>query len=111
MHAYGFDKVSFKFIDSYLAGRKQRVKTNSSFREWSEVLYGVPQDQYWPLFSLTYIYLIRSLVKSRQILNLIIQKVIETLEKMLKSCFSVSVTTFKVNHEKYNLLTNNSEKN
>ena len=38
MHAYGFDIKSLKFIDSYLARRKQRVKINSSFSKWSEVL-------------------------------------------------------------------------
>ena len=43
MHAYGFDAKSLKFIDSYLAGRKERVKINSSFSEWSEVQYGVPK--------------------------------------------------------------------
>ena len=43
LHAYGFDIKSLKFIDSYLAGRKQKVKTNASFSKWGEVYYGVPQ--------------------------------------------------------------------
>ena len=37
MHAYGFDIKSLKFINSYLAGRKQRVKVKSSFSEWSDM--------------------------------------------------------------------------
>ena len=40
---YGFDKSFVKLIHSYLSNRKQRVKTNSRYSSWSEILFGVPQ--------------------------------------------------------------------
>ena len=43
MDVYGFDVKSLKFSDSYLGRRKERVKINSSFSEWSEVQYRVWQ--------------------------------------------------------------------
>ena len=43
IHAYGFDKLSFHHIYSYLSGRKQRTKVNSSFSKWINILIGVPQ--------------------------------------------------------------------
>ena len=43
LNAYGFDNSSLTFIYSYLSGRKQRTKINSSFSCWAEILFGVPQ--------------------------------------------------------------------
>ena len=43
LHAYKFDKNCLKLIYSYLKGRKQRVKINSEFSTWKEILNGVPQ--------------------------------------------------------------------
>ena len=43
LYAYGFDKNSSYFINSYLKGRKQRTKINSSYRVFAEILFGVPQ--------------------------------------------------------------------
>ncbi len=43
LHAYGFDYLSLKLIHSYLTGRKQRVRVNASFSEWSNIDDGVPQ--------------------------------------------------------------------
>ena len=43
LHAYGCDYKSLKLILSYLQNRFQRVKVNSSFSSWSEILCGVPQ--------------------------------------------------------------------
>ena len=44
LNAYGFDNSSLTFIYSYLFGRKQRTKINSSFSCWAEMLFGVPQS-------------------------------------------------------------------
>lgn len=41
--AYGFDDTALETMHSYLSDRWQRVKVNSSFSSWSELLYGVPQ--------------------------------------------------------------------
>ena len=43
LHAYGFDKPSLKLIHSYLNGRKQKVKINSNFSTWREIISGVPR--------------------------------------------------------------------
>ena len=43
LNAYGFDKQSLKLIYSYLKGRQQRVKINSDYSSWEEILTGVPQ--------------------------------------------------------------------
>ena len=41
--AYGLSIKSLKLIFSYLNNRKQRVKVGSSYSEWLEIMYGVPQ--------------------------------------------------------------------
>ena len=43
LYAYGFDISSVRYIHSYLTDRKQRVKINASFSEWSKIKYGAPQ--------------------------------------------------------------------
>ena len=43
LNAYGFDYNSLKLIHNYLTGRLQRVRINSSYSSWSEIIYGVPQ--------------------------------------------------------------------
>ena len=43
LHAYGFDTDPLKLIYSYLMGRKQRTKINSSYSSFAEILFGVPQ--------------------------------------------------------------------
>ena len=43
LHAYGFDHFSLKLIYTFLTGRKQRVRVNASYSEWSYLEYGVPQ--------------------------------------------------------------------
>ena len=43
LYAYGFSKESLKLIFSYLSDRWQRVKIDSNFNTWVELLQGVPQ--------------------------------------------------------------------
>ena len=43
LHAYGFSKKSVKLIRSYLKNRWQRLKINTSFSSWFELIMGVPQ--------------------------------------------------------------------
>ena len=43
LYAYGFDKNSLYFVNSYLKGRKQRTKINSSYNAFAEILFGVLQ--------------------------------------------------------------------
>ena len=43
LNAFGMDTNSVKLLHSYLTDRKQRVKINSVYSEFSEILNGVPQ--------------------------------------------------------------------
>ena len=43
LHAYGFGKEALKLILSYLKHRKQRVKINTTFGSWVDLICGVPQ--------------------------------------------------------------------
>ena len=43
LEAYGIGTQSLRFLYSYLTNRKHRVRINSSFSEWLELLLGVPQ--------------------------------------------------------------------
>ena len=43
LHAYGFDKNALRMINSYLSDRWQRIKINTAFSTWSQLLLGVPQ--------------------------------------------------------------------
>ena len=43
LHAYGFDRDSFKVVHSYLSNRYQKTKINKSFSSWSKIFFGVPQ--------------------------------------------------------------------
>ena len=39
---YGFDLKALTLVFNYLRNRKQRVKINSSYSDWSDLLFGVP---------------------------------------------------------------------
>ena len=43
LYVYGFDKNSLRLIHSYLKGRHQRVKINSEYSSWKNIIDGVPQ--------------------------------------------------------------------
>ena len=43
LHAYGFSDNALKLLYDYLQGRVQRVKLNSNYSEWRDVIKGVPQ--------------------------------------------------------------------
>ena len=43
LHAYGFSMESLQLIGNYLTNRKQRTKINSTFSEWVNIIFGVPQ--------------------------------------------------------------------
>ena len=56
LNAYGFSKNAIKMVHSYLAGRRQRVKINSSFSSWKEMKLGITQGSVLgpPLFNSMY---------------------------------------------------------
>ena len=43
LDAYGFDYISLKLIHSYLRSRYPRVRVNSNYSSWNEIINGVPQ--------------------------------------------------------------------
>ena len=43
LEAYGFGMKCLRFINSYLSGRKQRVKIGSTLTDWLDIASGVPQ--------------------------------------------------------------------
>ena len=43
LDAYGFDLKALILVFNYLRNRKQRVKISSSYSDWSDLLFGVPQ--------------------------------------------------------------------
>ena len=43
LHAYGFDRNALLLMRSYLTNRWQRMKINTSFSSWSQLLHGIPQ--------------------------------------------------------------------
>ena len=54
LHAYGFDKNSLYFINSYLKKRKHKTKKKSSHSAFAEILFGVPQGSIWDHFFLEF---------------------------------------------------------
>ena len=43
LEAYGFGMKSLRLLYSYLTGRRQRVKINSTYGSWLDITSGVPQ--------------------------------------------------------------------
>ena len=43
LNAYGFDKKSLTMIKRYLSNRYQRIKINTTFSSWAELLLGLSQ--------------------------------------------------------------------
>ena len=43
LDAYGFNYTSLQLIHNYLTNRNQRVRVNSKYSSWSEIINGVPQ--------------------------------------------------------------------
>ena len=42
LHAYGFGKNALALVYSYLKNSKQRVKINTTFSTWTNLISGVP---------------------------------------------------------------------
>ena len=55
LEAYGLDYNSLKLVNSYLSNRFQRVRVNSNYSSWSEIIFGVPQGPFLDLCFLIYI--------------------------------------------------------
>ena len=43
LHANGFSRKSLHLVHDYLSERKQRIKIDTTYSSWREIIYGVPQ--------------------------------------------------------------------
>ena len=43
LHGYGLDKTSTEYLKDYLSHRKQKIKINKTFNNWTNILNGVRQ--------------------------------------------------------------------
>ena len=116
-NAYGFDYMSTKLIYSYLTSRKQRVRINSNYSTWSEIITGVPQGSILgPLIFNIYLIDLFLFTDSSDIANyaddnspyaceLDMESVILQLEKDSKVLLEwVSNNVLKANPDKFHLL-------
>ena len=117
LHAYGFNYSSLKLIYSYLNNRFQRVKINSMYSSWSQILTGVPQGSILgPLLFNIYLIDLFFFTKGSDIVNYAddntpftckddINSVIEQLEKDSKTLLNwFSNNALKANPDKFHLL-------
>ena len=44
LHAYDLDKSSLNLLQNYLSNREQRIKVETVFSSWENILFGAPQD-------------------------------------------------------------------
>ena len=44
LECYGIDKIELSLILDYLSRRKKRMKIDSSYRSWYDIIRGVPPD-------------------------------------------------------------------
>ena len=120
LEAYGFDDMSLKFIHSYLSRREQRVRNNSKYSSWSQIICGVPQGSILgPLLFNIYLADIFIFTKGSHIANFAddntpyafgsnTKSVIETLENDSLCLFQwFNNNAIKINPEKSHLILSN----
>ena len=53
VHAYGFNKTSTEYLKDYLGHCKLKIKIYKTFKNWTNILHGVPQDSILALLIFT----------------------------------------------------------
>ena len=122
--AYGFDYNSIKLLYSYLTNRHQRVRLNSNYSTWSEIITGVPQGSILgPLLFNIYLSDLFLFTQDSDIANYADDNspyacntdyisVITQLEKDSKTLLEwVSNNALKANPDKFHLLLSTSDLN
>ena len=121
LNAYGFDYNSLKLINSYLTDRKQRVRVNSKYSSWNDIIFGVPQGSIiGPLLFNIYLNDLFLILKNSNIANYAddnspftckedTENVILQLESDTKILLNwVSQNGLKANPEKFHLILSDS---
>ena len=119
LQAYGFDNNSLAFIFDYFSNRRQRVRVNSSYSDWTQITEGVPQGSILgPLFFNIYICDLLFALQGHNIASYAddttpfslgdnITEVKSELELISKKLFAwLSVNQMKGNADKCHLITN-----
>ena len=117
LYAYGFSKNAVQLIHSYLTNRRQRVKVNTAFSSWTELLQGVPQGSVLgPLLFNIYLNDLFFILKDIEVCNFAddttpyvcdksLEKVLCDLEKNSELVISWCLSNYmKLNTEKCHLL-------
>ena len=122
LHAYGFDHKSLQLMHGYLTKRNQRVRINSNYSSWSEIITGVPQGSILgPLLFNIYLSDLFLFTNESNIANYAddntpysceheIEDVIVQLEKDSSTLIKwVSINGLKANPDKFHLLLNSTD--
>ena len=122
--AYGFDYKSIKLLYSYLTNRRQRIRINSNYSIWSEIICGVPQGSILgPLLFNVYLSDLFLFTEKSDIANYAddnfpytckadIHSVIKQLEKDSRKLLEwVGRNDFKANPDKFHLILSNTDQN
>ena len=117
LHAYGFSTDALEVLLSYLQDRWQRVKINTTFSSWTQLLQGVPQGSVLgPILFNIYINDIFFALKGVDICNFAddttpyvcdsnLKSVLETLEHNSELAIAwFEMNYMKLNTDKYHLL-------
>ena len=122
LSAYGFDKESLEFINSYLKERKQRTKVGTYYSTWKSIKCGVPQGSILgPLLFNIFLNDIFYFIRSVSIANYADDNILYATENNVKSLLKTleletnllldwfRINEMKPNEDKCHLLVINQE--
>ena len=124
LHAYGFDYNALKLVYCYLTNRYQRVKVNSNYSSWKEIINGVPQGSILgPLLFNIYLSDLFLFIKETNVANYADDNTLYVCEKDMDLVINklehdcedlitwVSNNTLKANPNKFHLLLSETDTN